>query len=92
MINPNKLYNSKYLGTVISHDLHSPRWFKVQIGTGEVFEGYLNREDRKELPAIGSVVKFGCMWSITGDHWLIRSVRVQHAVNVRSGIESLSTA
>jgi hypothetical protein len=90
MINPNKLYNSKVLGTVISHDSHSSRWFKVQIASGQVFEGYLQSHERKELPAIGSVVRFGCTWSITGDQWLIRSVRVQRVVNVRTGMDAVA--
>lgn len=78
MINPNKTYRTKSLGKITklintSMDL-SGFWFEVEIA-GQKFEGYLNPgETNYGKLNVGDQVRCGASWSITGDHWLIRTI------------------
>jgi hypothetical protein len=76
MINPNKMYYPKVQGLVASIDTNAPGyWFTVYTDTGECLEGYLRQgEPNYNKLTLGQRVRFCVQWSITGDHWLVRTV------------------
>lgn len=78
MINPNRIYTVKELGTVTKiDDLNSPiPYIFVKTKTGDEYEGSIRRAYTKpETLRVGDRVKFGVQWSIVADKPMIRSLR-----------------
>lgn len=74
MINPNKTYKARNVGTITHiHDKGGLNLFAVEID-GQTFEGYLDRLDNTRSYNrfnVGDTVRIGCRFSIMSDKYRV---------------------